>query len=338
MITAVSSTALDYSGRLGALAREPRLLWKTSVPYAIGHTRLYARNGSCVLAHPGAGLTEVGAEPPPDAWARCTLDLFSAGAAWRSDPVLIDQAGGVHRCEAGGRTRRMFDAGVSGSALAAIGLPDDRTILKQYRSGDAFFEMRDGGTALWKKRGPAIHLLPHDTRLFWEASGIHALDAASGEALWNAAGPLKRFIGVVETDLWFVPEDGRLAAIDAATGRLVRSIAVTDNRAVQGVLDERGRFHSTTGLRYQVYDLSGEGRMLVDLPLEGSSTAAGELACVAADGRVVFTDDRGSLFVFDPARPGPLTPMWKSAQPLANPVIANNRIYVLERSTLLCFG
>lgn len=351
MITAPASHALDYAGARRPLAgaapastrptaaRALTQRWTVSVPFTIGHTRLCAWDGRAILVQPGEGLWAIGQDPSPESWPRWEADLSSVGPGWRSDPMIVARDGAVLRCHADGRVTPVDRRTHPGSELSAIGLPDHRALIKTYPArGSASFELYDTATR-WTKSGAALHLLPHEHAIFWAHDRVvDCFDLDSGDRLWTAATPLRHIIGVVGSSLWIVPANAQLAAIDLITGRTTRTIAASNNRAVQGVLDDRGLFHSTTGLRYQMYDLSREGVLAADHALEGSSTAGGALAAVSEDGRLIVADDRGGLFVFDPAAPAPLTPVWRSGNPIAAPVIANGLLYALTQGTLACFG
>jgi hypothetical protein len=127
------------------------------------------------------------------------------------------------------------------------------------------------------------------------------------------------------------------ACRDSETGETNTSVGLKNNRAAEGILDSTGLFHSVTGLRYQVYDLSEDGRLVSDTVLEQSSTAGGRLACVAADGRIAFPDDEGRLFVFHPGERAPVL-AWTDSRVVSAPVIAGGRLYALDTEALLCFG
>lgn len=67
----------------------------------------------------------------------------------------------------------------------------------------------------------------------------------------------------------------------------------------------------------------------------GPSSANGRLASLAEDGRLVFADDAGRVFVVDPACPARPQLVWETGAIVMGLGVAHRRLYVLSSNGAL---
>jgi hypothetical protein len=334
MITAPAVNALDFRGSRPALGSDltaaRSIPWQTSV-----HTRLYRLGDGLLIAGRGEGLVEIGASDPTT-WTRWNADMALVGPGWRSDPVIILASGSLVRVEAGGSLRRVLDAGAAGKNLAAVGLPDDRIVVTRYGDTGVTLELWQGQSSVWTRQGGGPDIVPHADYLLSLGTGLERISMKTGETAWSVESGAQAIAGVCDDTVW-LRGDGQLLGLDAGSGATRHDIRLTNNRAAQGVLDELGRYHSTTGLRYQIYDLAHGGSTIADYPLTGATSASGNFGIVARDGCFAFADDAGRVFVFNPA-PEELARVATFPPPVANFGIAHEGLWILTDDALHRFG
>jgi hypothetical protein len=337
MITSQVLYALDYRARPRELARTLRPVWSAPWSFNAIHTRIYTRKDALWIAQPGEGLIEIGPARDPGTWTRWKVDLCSIGPGWQSDPVAVTRGGSVVRIEADGKVRTLFDTRAAGETVSAIGLPDDRLILKRYEESGDFFELWMD-RRIWRRDGAGYGIVPHGGSLLRLTSGtLERIDWMTGQTKWSAMLAVRAIAGVCGDQVWLCG-DALLLSVDLESGALRHEVRLTNNRYAEGILDEAGHYHSVNGLRYQAYDLAGDGALLADDRIEGANTAPGNLARLAANDRIVFSTDYGHLFLFDRTHRDTLTRIATFPPPVPEFGIAQGGLWILTQGELRCFG
>jgi hypothetical protein len=337
MITAPAIYSLDYLVRPRDLARHLRPLWSIPWSYSPVHTRLYHWGEALLMAQPGEGLVEIGPTRATETWTRWSINLSSVGPGWYSEPVAISRSGVIVRVEEGGKSRPVIDARVAGETIAAIGLPNNLVLLKRYEGSGASFELWSD-RCLWRREGSAHWIVPHDKSLLWlRNQTLDAVDLMTGHTTWSAALPVSGVAGILE-DLVWLRGNARLFGLDLASGGVRHDVALADNRAAEGIMDEAGRYHSTTGIRYQIYDFSKHGALAADYALSDLGTAPGDLLRLVRDGRILFSTDYGKFSLFDPKSPSTLIKAAAFPPPVPQFGIAHKALWVIALGELRCYG
>ena len=350
--------ALDFTPRGSVLPRRLEPLWEARLPYQPGRTRLASVGERLALIEPDEGIAEVGGERPTNErmqpWVFHALSLYTAGAGFSSEPVLVDSDAVVYRWAPGAAPRAVWRADAPASALAVVGLPNDDLLVRRERDGGGSMARLHGpsGRVRWERRGSSAILLPHDDVIFIEQTGandaIACLDAHTGRERWvsqRVEGGLADFIGVVGPALWVTTRSGRVASLSVDDGGARSEIALENVRTPYGVLDERGVFHVCTGFDVQRVDLVGKGRLVKRVafaPADGAavrSVAFGRLALITTDGRLIYHDERGAVYVLPPDDAEHPRLLWQGASPVAMLGATGGRLYALDSSgTLRAFG
>lgn len=317
MIAAVRAAALDFRPRAIELPSAPgpwRVVW--SAPVATpGGSRLMDTDGGPALVNAPSGIVAVGATPPGDERALTGRALFARPAV-DGGPVLIDDEGQIYRWSPGGPARPVWETRAPGRQLDVIGLTDGRLLVQRPRGGvlhgllapfgaDWVTEMVEPETGVrWRRLGELGGVLPSDDALFAVAAdrrGVVCLDPTDGAERWTQpiAEGVSSLVARIERRLWLATNTEELLALDVVTGAREVRVRPPGIAVLDGVVDDRGRFHLCIGSRYLALDLTAAGATVVDVTLVGhepSSLVFGSSALPTRDDRLVFVDRDGAIF------------------------------------------
>jgi hypothetical protein len=351
-IVAHQLQALEFVPRRPALSLDLLPHWSARMRVRLGHTRLMRVGEHLVLLDGEDGVVEVGTQQPQDdrlqPWVRHDVPVAAVGAGYESEPVIADPEGAVFRWLPGSEPQAVWEAGAPGASLSLVGLPHERLFFGRVLGGRRTMGVVDtrSGRTLWQRDGASALALPFESMLLLELTEeldvLVCLDAATGRECWRGkrlAGGLGGIIGVVQGSLWLATRSGTICALDVAKGRARHEMKLRDSTNPQGVLDDRGLFHACNGLSYQVLDLSGSGSLASQTQFvrspEGPGPALGRLVLVAADDRLVFADERGSIFVVHPESPASPERLATANSLVVGTGIAFGRLFVLESAGFL---
>lgn len=302
---------LDFEPREFALQQDLVGRWSETVALTAGQSRILCYGDALLLySGPDDGLREIVAEPP-GVVPRWQLKVAGYGAGYRSDAVFIDARGRIHRWDPRGEPELAWSTKTRGLDVAALGLPHQWLLLVREVEASYQTELVDtaSGTVRWRRDGALPQVLPCDDSLValpMLGPDVICLDSATGGVRWrHTADTAPALIGAIDGHVWLSDQNGTLFALRLTDGRRVCELGLKNNRSALGVLDPQGRLHACNGLNYQVVDLAGgQARLVSATGFEGSSTTArGRLALLTTDGRLVFMDDHGKVFVVHPEDP-----------------------------------
>jgi hypothetical protein len=355
-LVAMSDQSLDFGPRSEALAANLGRAWVAAVNVEMGISRLLAWGQQLVLVDGRRGLLEVGPEPPGGVglapWVAYSLPLAGVAPGYASPAALLAADGKVYRWQPGAPPQPVWASGLPPAMIGILGLPADRLLIQWTEEGRCRLGLLAAppGRLIWEQTVRAALVLPLDDLLLLEAPeashAVRCLALDSGRQLWQSQ-PIPRrigtFIGVIDDTLWLATLEGTVCALSLASGRLQTEVALYNNRAPAGILDPRGRYHACNGLNYQVLDLAAGAKILTYAEFVrwegGPSSANGRLASLAEDGRLVFADDAGRVFVVDPARPARPQLVWETGAIVMGLGVAHRRLYVLSSNGALhAFG
>jgi hypothetical protein len=353
-LTAYALNTLDFRPRVISLLPDLALRWSAQLRFVLGRTKLLSWGDALVLVDEGQDLVEIGSERPGDEtlrpWKRHGLALEYVGPAYQSDPILLDQDGNVYRWTPTKQPRLVWTPDAPPKSLVVTGLPQDRLLLQHYELQRSQTVLVDtaGRRVLWEIAGTMPTPLPHHDVLMMpllaEPQTVICVEQDSGHERWRldeVAGDFGDLVGVVGGALWLTTRAGQIQAIDVATGRLRKTMPVRDHHRPQGVLDAQGRFHVCNGLSYQVLDLDA-GRLLeysafaVDEQMPG--LVLGRTTLPTQDGRLLFADDKGRIYVSKPQQRARPELLWEETAPIFAMGVAHGRLLTIAEScTLRCF-
>jgi hypothetical protein len=354
VVTAADQDA-DCAPRAAPLAAGLGRVWAAALPVEPGASRLLAWGAGLALVDGRRGLVEVGPEPPrgPELapWTRYDLPLAGVARGCASPAVLLAADGTVYRWQPGGSPTPAWVSGRAPAGFGALGLPGDRLLIRWAEGDRRRVALLDApaGRLVWEQPGGAL-VLPVDDRLLLEPAEaphtVRCLELDGGRQRWQSRPIARRigaFIGVVGAALWLATLDGTVCSLSLDSGRLETEVALYNNKAPAGVLDPRGHYHACHGLNYQVLDLSAGGKILAYAEFvrgeRGPSTANGQAAALADDGRLVFADDAGRVFVCHQAHAARPEPVCETGAIVLSLGIAHRRLHVLSSDgALAAFG
>lgn len=161
---------------------------------------------------------------------------------------------------------------------------------------------------------------------------IDCHDPATGELRWCCPWRLGDAIAIVDDVLW---QSGHycLERVELRTGTRLADVSVRQAVAPGGLVDERGIFHCSHGFNYQQLDLRDNGRVLTFVELEstalGPKLGAGpNKMALADDGRMVFGDEGGSIWVVHPERPTKPEQVWRGEGRIMGMVVQQGKLWI----------
>jgi outer membrane protein assembly factor BamB len=344
-VVRVAPLALDFVPRVCALPKTFTRRFSQRFRCQTGQTRLFSY-GDRIFFREGRSeaLREVIGEPP---WLvpRVSFPLDSWGLGQDGDVMLIDRHGRIYVWRPGGEPALEWSAGVAGLQVSAVGLGHGTILVRRGKldlqdPANMKTELIDtsSGESRWSRRGAFAHVLPcGDAFLavpFLEPPNVLCVESATGDVRWTYDDPdAGNFIGVVDDHVWLNTREHRVFALRLSDGQRAAEIALR-SRSPSGLLDPRGRFHACSGLRYEVVDLSnGQARLVSTVEFENGpdapTTASGSLAVLCADGRVVFSDDKGKVFVVHPESPARPECIWSESR-VFNQGAAGDNLVLLD--------
>lgn len=281
-----------------------------------------------------------------------SLDLNLKG--FRSSAVgklaLTDIDGSVYLWEPPNLPIAVWRATRSGSYFAVSLSAEHLLITRFAKDGDmeeAFaIDVRDG-RILWRL-DPGFHIVAATQYglLAWSnlLDGLQCFDQNTGKIRWHTPWEGGNDLyGIVDGILW-VPGKSQLQRIDCKTGNFLSPIEVQDNLIPGGIIDDEGIFHCCRGLNYQKFDLTDNGRRLsvaeFHITTEGPSLGAGRSGMiVTTDERLIFTDQRGGLWVVHPDQPTEPQLIWRATSIISTPVVRQGQVLIAEsKGVITAFG
>ncbi|SPF40907.1 hypothetical protein SBDP1_320023 [Syntrophobacter sp. SbD1] len=304
--------ALDYEPRAVSFGKDFHLRATVPVHLQTGQSRLLIRGAGVVFYNGDEGMVEISSQPPK-MWRRLDLHLAGYGPGYGSDPVLVDHEGVVYRWPSGSEPISVFSTGIQGNCVSAWGLPEGRLLLLREEKGAWSTQIVEAETSrpLWSLPEAFPMLLPFEDCLIvrprMTVSSVVCLDVESGQVRWRHESEhrLGDIIAVVDRHVWLNTQESGLISLLVDDGVVQDEIALKNNRNPQGVLDTQGYLHICNGLNYQIIDINDGTSKLIsyvefeNLP-EAPTTARGMSSVFLSDGRLLFHDDHGKVFVVHP--------------------------------------
>jgi len=233
----------------------------------------------------------------------------------------------------------------------AVSLSDEHLLVTRFAKNgdmeDAFAIDVSDGRILWRL-DPGFHIVAatHYGLLAWSNSldDLQCFDQNSGHIKWHTPweGGIELY-GIVDGILWG-PGKTHLQRIDCETGTFLSPIEVQDSLTPGGIIDDEGIFHCCGGLNYQKFDLRDNGRQLsfvkFHISTDGPSVGGGRAGMiVATDERLIFTDQRGGLWVVHPDQPTEPHLIWRASSIISTPVVRHGQVLVAEsKGVITAFG
>jgi hypothetical protein len=233
----------------------------------------------------------------------------------------------------------------------AVSLSDEHLLITRFAKGgdmgDAFAIDVSDGRVLWQL-DPGFHIVAATQYglLAWSnlLDELQCFDQNSGQIRWRTRWEGgSELYGIVDGILWG-PGKTRLQRIDCETGTFLSPIDVQDSLTPGGIMDDEGIFHCCRGLNYQKFDLRDNGRRLsfaeFNITTEGPSLGAGPSGMiVTTDERLIFTDQRGGLWVVYPDRPTEPQLIRRASSMISTPVVRQGQLLIAEsKGVITAFG
>jgi len=335
VILSLAPVHLDLAPRSDAVSPALAVGWSMRVP----PNSFFLRYAEHVLVTDRKSIAVLGAAG--EALAPLDLKLKDYYPSGLGDPVLLDRSGNVFLWRPPEAPRLFFRFPEPGE-YAAASLGGTRLLILRYQdgamSGASAVDAADG-RVLWSSDAE-FHLVavtPEGILASTAAvDGLECHDPESGQRRWTVPWSGADLFGIVDGIAWG-PGQNELQRIDCATGNKLTPVQVDNAKNPRGVVDERGIFHCCHGLSYQTYDLRNNGQRLsyseFRLTAAGPSLGAGPSGTlIATDGRLIFSDQRGAIWVVHPNQPDQPELVWRARGVISGLAVRDSAVLVAEAS------
>ncbi|MCB0556322.1 MAG: hypothetical protein KDD02_22440 [Phaeodactylibacter sp.] len=315
-------------------------------------SRLMGLGNRLLFINPLIGLVDIGQEFPLtedlQPWRRVPLNFDSITPAYDQQPTVASSRGTIF-CWMSNNEIRILKQGVRGSFVADR-IAEKQLVLRFMGEGNRKMVSYDLETekVLWERQGLPLAFLPAPGNLLViEQLGVGpllCLDSLTGVEKWRFSIPkIIDLLGVVGEKIWISVKGLGLVAVNIHSAEKAGMINLPDISVPRGVIDDRAYIHLCNGIRYIMASLNDEGEVLTATEFEqrpeGPGMASGIHALPIKDGRLIFFDQDNNIFEVSPHKPGHPNRIWHAGSQIVSIGIANESLYVLEKSGLfLQFG
>ncbi|MGI5186137.1 PQQ-binding-like beta-propeller repeat protein [Dactylosporangium sp. CA-152071] len=285
--------------------------------------RLDTVGGGALITAAEHGVLSVGAdaprlEPGTDLWP---VKVRVCGGSIPGGLLAADTAGTVFRLIPGTEPAPVWHSRRSQYDVSVVALPGGQLVSSE-NDGGAWgqTELIDDSTGaiVWTSGRTLSVPMPVDDQLVSEGSykgltglkgELVSLDMKTGEERWSRPHALprgSRLLAVVNGVLWVQVSwrSNRLLGFATEDGRSVGDVALPRESRDTFALDASGTLHIGDEHGWSTVDLT-QGLMTADVrfAVPGCGTVYANRTLRSADGRLLFADDRGQIFVVHPDLP-----------------------------------
>ncbi|MFI5891127.1 PQQ-binding-like beta-propeller repeat protein [Actinoplanes sp. NPDC051513] len=323
-IIAVPKFAMDRTVVDRPLAATLGVAWQARLTgFNTPDIRLDTVGGGALVTAPAHGVLSVGAdaprlEPGADLWP---VPVRVCGGSVPGGLLAVDTAGTVYRLVPGAEPTPVWPSQRSQRDVSVVSLPGGQLVSSE-DDGEAWGRTelidKSTGAVVWTSGRTLSVPMPVGDQLISEGSyegltglkgELASLDVKTGEDRWSRPHALPRgshMLAVVNGVLWVQAGwmDNRLLGFATEDGRSVGAVALPRESRDAFALDASGTLHIGDEHGWSTVDLT-QGRVTTDVRFAapGCGTVYANRTLRSADGRLLFADDRGQIFVVHPDRP-----------------------------------
>jgi hypothetical protein len=234
------------------------------------------------------------------------------GSSYPGQLMAIDTSGMVYRLSPGRAPLPVWQTMHDPDDLGVNGLPGGWLLASSVDACRTELIEEATGRIVWRSPVLLSPVMPVGEQLIGGESGESAsreglvsLDVRTGQERWRR--PLTMGVEIVAAVggvLWGTDwVENQLLAFDVDSGRPVATVGLPRKSRLTGLLDQAGILHIVDECGWLVVDLR-QGRIAADVRFEasGMGDVFRSRAVRSTDGRMILADNRGQIFVVDPAQ------------------------------------